>query len=120
MFSRVVSMQLKPNTHREFSELFDKQILPTLRKQQGFRDEMLFVDPGGPEVVAISLWESRENAETYNRATYPEVLKTLAKVIEGPPEVRTFQLSYSSFHKIVVGVAANQSAITSPTAGVGG
>jgi quinol monooxygenase YgiN len=120
MFSRVVSMQLKPNTHREFSELFDKQILPTLRKQQGFRDEMLFVDPGGPEVVAISLWESRENAETYNRATYPEVLKTLAKVIEGPPEVRTFQLAYSSFHKIAIGVAANQSAITSPTAGVGG
>ena len=120
MFSRVVSMQLKPNTHREFSELFDKQILPTLRKQQGFRDEMLFVDPGGPEVVAISLWESRENAETYNRATYPEVLKTLAKVIEGPPEVRTFQLAYSTFHKIAIGVAANQSAITSPTAGVGG
>ena len=83
MFCRVVSLQLKPNTHREFSELFDKQILPTLRKQQGFRDEMLFVDPGGPEVVAISLWESRENAETYSRATYPEVLKTLAKVIEG-------------------------------------
>jgi len=120
MFSRVVSLQLKPNTHREFSELFEKQILPTLRKQQGFRDEMLFMDPGGPEVVAISLWESRENAETYNRATYPELLKTLAKVIEGPPTVRTFQLAYSTLHKIAVGVAANQSAITSPTAGVGG
>jgi hypothetical protein len=40
-------------------------------------DEILFVVPGGPEVVAISLWDSKENAETYNRATYPEVLKTL-------------------------------------------
>jgi len=113
-------MQLRPNTAREFSELFGKEILPALRRQPGFRDELLFVDPGGPEVVAISLWDSKENAETYNRATYPEVLKTLAKVIESPPEVRTFQLAYSTFHKIAIGVAANQSAITSPTAGVGG
>ncbi len=120
MFSRVVSLQLKPNTHREFSELFEKQIIPTLRKQQGFRDEMLFVSPGGPEVFAISLWESRENAEAYNRATYPEVLKTLAKVIERTPEVKTFQVAYSTFHKIAIGVAAGQSPITNPTAGVGG
>ena len=55
MFARIVSLQLKPNTHKEFSELFDNKILPTLRKQAGFRDELLFVEPGGPEVVAISL-----------------------------------------------------------------
>jgi quinol monooxygenase YgiN len=119
MFSRIVSMQLKPNTHREFSELFDKQILPTLRKQPGFRDEMLFVDPGGPEVVAISLWDSKENAETYNRAKYPELLKTLAKVIDGTPKVRSLQVAYSTFHKITIGVAASGS-ITEQTPGVGG
>jgi heme-degrading monooxygenase HmoA len=120
MYTRVVSMQLKPNTHREFSALFDKEILPALRKQPGFKDELLFVDPGGPEVLAISLWDSKENAETYSRATYPAVLKTLAKVTDGTPKVRTFQVAYSTFHKIAIGVAANQSPNTSPTAGVGG
>jgi heme-degrading monooxygenase HmoA len=120
MFARIVSLQLKPNTHREFSALFDKEILPALRKQPGFKDELLFVDPGGPEVLAISLWDSKENAETYNRATYPEMLKTLAKVADGAPKVRTFQVAYSTFHKIAIGVAANQSPNTSPTAGVGG
>ncbi|MGB2891294.1 MAG: antibiotic biosynthesis monooxygenase [Candidatus Acidiferrales bacterium] len=120
MFARIVSMQLKPNTHREFSELFDREILPTLRTQPGFRDELLVIDPGGPEVVAISLWDSKENAETYNRAKYPEVLKTLAKVTDGTPKVRAFQVAYSTFHKIAMGVAANQSPNTSPTAGVGG
>src|SRR5260370_39997725 len=102
MFARIVSMQLKQNTHREFSELFDKKILPTLRKQPGFRDELLFVDPGGPEVVAISLWDSKENAETYNRATYPEVLKTLANVTDGTPKEQPFQFASSTLHKIVV------------------
>jgi heme-degrading monooxygenase HmoA len=120
MFTRLVSMQLKPNTSRGFLELFDKEILPTLRKQPGFKDALLFVDPGGPEVVAISLWDSKEKAETYNRATYPEVLKTLAKVTEGTPKVETFQVAYSTFHKVAIGAATSQSSITSPTAGVGG
>jgi len=74
MFTRIVSMQLKPNTQREFTEKFEKEIIPTLKRQQGFQDEMLFVVPDGPEVVAISLWDSKESAETYNRAIYPEVL----------------------------------------------
>ena len=62
MFTRIVSMQLKPNTQREFTEKFEKEIIPTLQKQQGFQDEMLCIVPGGPEVVAISLWDSKENA----------------------------------------------------------
>jgi quinol monooxygenase YgiN len=120
MFARIVSLQLKPNSHAAFSELFDKEILPTLRKQPGFRDEMLFVDPGAPEVVAISLWDSKESRETYDRTTYPEVLKTLANVTSGTPKVSTFQVAYSTFHKIAIGAAASGSSITSTTPGVGG
>jgi len=106
MFTRMVSMQLKPNTHREFTEKFEKEIVPTLRKQQGFQDVILFVVPGGPEVVAISLWDSRQNAETYNRAIYPEVLKTLANLVEPTPKVQTYDVAYSTFHKIASAVAA--------------
>ena len=106
MFARIVAMQLKPNARREFNQTFEGQIVPTLRKQQGFTDEMLFVDPGGPEVVAISLWDSKQNAETYNRTTYPEVVKSLAKVIERAPEVRTLEVAYSTFHKMATHAAA--------------
>ena len=106
MFTRIVSMHLKPNTHREFIEKFEKEIIPTLKKQQGFQDELLCVVRGGSEVVAISLWDSRENAETYNRNTYPEVLKTLANLVEPTPKVQTYDVAYSTSHKIAAGVAA--------------
>ncbi len=106
MFGRNVSMHLKPNSLGEFTQLFEKEIIPTLRKQKGFQDEITFVVTGGTEVVAISLWDSKENAETYNRATYPEVLKTLAKVIEGTPEVRNCEVVNSTFHKIAARAAA--------------
>ena len=106
MFTRMVSMQLKPNRQREFTEKFEKEIIPTLKRQQGFQDEILFVVPGGPEVVAISMWDSKENAENYNRATYPEVLKTLTNLVEGTPKVRTYDVGYSTCHKIAARVAA--------------
>jgi hypothetical protein len=120
MFARIVSIPLKVNAGIEFSELFEKEILPTLRRQPGFRDELLFVDPGGPEVVAISLWDSKEKAELYDRAIYPGMLKTLAKVTDGDPKVRHLQLAYSTFHKIAIGAAASDASITSQTPGVGG
>jgi quinol monooxygenase YgiN len=106
MFARIVAMQLKPNTRQEFTQAFESQIIPILRKQQGFTDEMLFVDPGGPEVVAISLWDSKQSAETYNRTTYPEVLKLLGKVVERTPEVRTLEVGYSTFHKMATRAVA--------------
>jgi heme-degrading monooxygenase HmoA len=99
-------MRLKPNTHAEFADSFEKQVVPTLRKQQGFKDHLLLVVPGGTEATGISLWDAKESAETYNRASYPEVLKILAKSIEGTPEVRTFEVASSSFYKIAARVAA--------------
>jgi quinol monooxygenase YgiN len=120
MFARIVSLDLKPNTHKQFSELFEKQILPALRKQQGFKDEILLADPGAPKVVAISLWDAKESADAYNSKAYPEAVKSLATVLEGAPEVKTYQLAYSTFYKIAAGVAAHQSSITNPIPGVGG
>ena len=93
MFARTVRMQLKPNCVTEFTQLVDRDIIPMLRKQQGFKDELAFVPTDGKEAVAISLWELKENAEAYDRVTYPEVLKTLGKVVEGTPQVRTYEVS---------------------------
>ncbi len=100
MFARNVSMRLKPNCVAEFTQTIEKEVLPLLRKQQGFRDEITFVVPDGTEAIGISLWDTKEDAESYNLGTYPEVLKALAKVIEGSPQVKNFEVANSTFHKI--------------------
>jgi len=66
----------------------------------GFADEITFVAADGTQALAISLWDRKENAEAYGRETYPEVLKGLAKVVEGTPEVGTYEVANSTFHKI--------------------
>ena len=100
MFARTVRLQLKPNSVPEFTGLVEREVIPLLRKQQGFKDEITFVPPDGKEAVAISLWEQKENAEAYSRGTYPEVLKAMAKVVEGTPLVQTSEVSNSTWHKI--------------------
>ena len=105
MFARTVRMELRPNSVAEFTQLLENNVIPMLRKQHGFKDEIAYVPTDGKEAVAISLWEEKENAETYNRATYPEVLKTLAKVVVGTPRVHTCEVTNSTFHKIAARVA---------------
>jgi HKD family nuclease len=106
MYARTVRLELKPNTVAEFSRLMDKDIIPMLRKQKGFKDEIAFVPTDGKEAISISLWEEKENADTYNRVTYPEVLKTLAKVVVGTPQIHTSEVTNSTFHKVAAYVAA--------------
>ncbi len=77
MFSRHITVQIKKTWISEIPQVFDKEVLPLLRRQKGFLDELLLVPPDKTEVVAISLWENKEFAETYNREFYPKVVKTL-------------------------------------------
>ena len=106
MFSRHVSIHLKPNTLFDYTRTFENDVLPLLRKQKGFKDEITFAGTGGVDVTAISLWENKTDAEAYNTNTYPQVLKTMARFIEGTPTVHTSDVVNSTFHKIAVHAAA--------------
>ena len=101
MFARSVTVRLKPNSAVEFNRTMEKDILPLLQKQRGFRDEISLVSSNGSEAVGISLWDQKEAAEAYNRTTYPEVQKLLAKVSEGTPQVQTYEVGSSTIHSPV-------------------
>jgi heme-degrading monooxygenase HmoA len=102
MFARTVSIHLKSNMFSDYNRTFEKDILPLLRKQKGFRDEITLSNPSSLDAIAISLWETRADAEAYNTSTYPEVLKTLSRMIDGTPKVQTFEAVTSTFHKVAV------------------
>jgi hypothetical protein len=99
MYARNVAIRLKPNTLSDFTKAFDTTVLPILRKQKGFRDEITFAMQGGTDVVAISLWDNKENAEAYNTTGYPQVLKSLEKVLDGTPKLRVSDVISSTLHQ---------------------
>ncbi|MEX2156755.1 MAG: hypothetical protein WD773_07945 [Gemmatimonadales bacterium] len=100
MYARNVTLHLKANSAPEFTRMLETDVLPVLRRQNGFKDEITFVSPNGTEALAISLWEKQENADAYSRDTYPAVLQSLAKVVDGSPRVEAFEVANSTFHKI--------------------
>jgi len=104
MFARTMSIHLKSNMLSDYTRTFEKDVLPMLRKQKGFKDEITLSNPGSVDVIAISLWESRTNAEAYSTNAYPEVLKAFARMIDGTPKVQTFETVTSTFHNVAVAV----------------
>lgn len=105
MYSRNVSMKLKSNSAAEFTRTLEQEIIPLLRKQKGFQDEISFVAPERNEAIAISFWNKKDDAEAYNRETYPAVLKGLSKVVEGTPRVESFEVANSTSHQIAAKAA---------------
>ncbi len=106
MFARHVSMVLKPNSVAEFTRTIENEIIPLLRKQKGFKDEITLIVRDGTEAVGISLWDQKENAAAYYRRTYPQVLELLARVVEGTPQVKSYEVTNSTYHKIAARAAA--------------
>ena len=102
MFARNVSIHLKSNMLSDYTRTFEKDILPLLRRQHGFKDEITLAGAGGVDVTAISLWENKADADTYNTNTYPQVLKTMERFIDGTPKVQTFESVTSTFHNVAV------------------
>src|SRR5579862_1622575 len=100
MFARKVSFHLKSTMFSDYTQTFENDTLPLLRKQRGFKDEITLSNPRSQEVIAISLWDSKANAETYNTSTYPQVLRTLGRMIDGTPKVQTFEAVSSTFHNV--------------------
>ena len=106
MFTRHVVVKLKAKQSPEFTRLIEKEVIPMLRKQKGFLDEITFISPDLTEAVGNSFWETKADAEAYTRTGYAEVMKSLENVIEGTPTVGTANVSNSTFHKLAAGHAA--------------
>jgi heme-degrading monooxygenase HmoA len=103
MFARNVHLHLKPNTTTQFTKTLENDVLPLLRKQPGFQEEVAFIGPNGTDAYAISFWESEAKAEQYSRAAYPEALKAMGVVVQGTPEVLGYEVCSSTIPKITVG-----------------
>ena len=102
MLARTVSVRLKTGRAGEFTRLLDQHVIPVLWKQKGFQDELSLVASNGIDAIGISVWDLKENAEAYGRGAYADVLKVLEPMCEGTPQVQTYEVTNSTFHKLAV------------------
>jgi heme-degrading monooxygenase HmoA len=87
--ARSVRFDIATDKNQEFHTLFTNKVLPLLRKQDGFKDELLLVQD--QHVLAISVWNNLDAVRKYETATYPQVDETLRPVMSGKPTIETFK-----------------------------
>jgi heme-degrading monooxygenase HmoA len=87
--ARSVRFDIATGKNEEFNTLFRNEILPTLKKQDGFKDELLLVKD--QHVLAISVWNDMASATKYESTTYPQLDKALRPVMSGKATVETFK-----------------------------
>jgi hypothetical protein len=96
MFARHVVVRLKAKAAPEFTRLVETQVIPMLRKQKGFLDEIVFIAPDLTEAVGNSFWETQADAEAYSRKCFLEVVKSLESVLAGArrSELRMYPIQH--------------------------
>lgn len=107
MFTRVVEVTTKPGKSHELANTIHEKIIPILRQQSGFLDEMVLTSDMEPNrVMAISYWKNKDDAERYEREHFGKVTELISNLLETKPVVRTFQVHTSTLHKIAAERAA--------------
>jgi len=107
MFTRVVEITSKPGKARELCNTIDDKVLPILRKQTGFVDEAVIVSDTEPNrILALSFWNTREDAQRWQHEQFDAVQKTVQHLLETAPVVRTFDVHTSTAHKVAAEKAA--------------
>jgi heme-degrading monooxygenase HmoA len=107
MFTRIVECHVKPEKKDELENKLRNEVLSTLQKQPGFVDLIaLESEEESEQLVAISFWNTKQDAERYHREQYPRIAEMLKPLMKRDPKVDTFNVAHSTAHRISAGKAA--------------
>ena len=81
--------------------MIEEQVLPILKKQHGFIDELVMVSESDPHrVTGQSFWKTQDDSHRSVSEQYQTVLKILKSLLDRPPDVRTFNVHISTAHRL--------------------
>jgi heme-degrading monooxygenase HmoA len=107
MYTLIIEGTFQPGKKSEFVNHWNKEILPGLKKQQGFVDEVLLFGSQDPNLgVGLSFWKTKEDAERYHREVFPKLAEAVQHLMNGTPTVRSFKVEAAETFQIRAGKAA--------------
>ncbi|MCU1297355.1 MAG: hypothetical protein JWO91_1633 [Acidobacteriaceae bacterium] len=107
MYTRVVELTSKSGKARELCNTIDDKVLPILKRQAGFVDETVMAsDTESNQVLALSFWNTQEDAQRYEQEQFDTVQKTIQHLLETAPVVRTFDVHTSTARRVATDKAA--------------
>ena len=99
MFTHRAKIQLNPHSFTALSRKIQNEIMPALRLQKGFCSGVTSIDPQWLSATEDTSWETKEDAEAYQRTGYVDILKILSEVVAAEPTTSIFEAPDPAFNQ---------------------
>ncbi len=101
MIARRFEVNLRPERSNEFRNLYENEILPIIRRQPGFLDELALVtETNTSRYIVITLWKTKTDVENYQKREFQRVLEMLKPFLAGTPTMEYLTVEHTSFRKV--------------------
>lgn len=91
MYARLIMFTLGEGK-RAFAEGMAKQFHTAMQGLKGFKDATYVADEVIGEYGVLSLWETKEDAESAGEAMRPGFQQALEGKVQGPPSMRVLEV----------------------------
>ncbi len=108
MFARILDFEVKMEKKEEFVKVMKNQVLPSLKKQNGYLEILPFFPEKMREEkwINISLWTTKQDAERYEREWYPKVFDIVKPFLSTPVVANYYNLETTVCEHFVETLAA--------------
>jgi heme-degrading monooxygenase HmoA len=108
MFARIVNFEIKPEKREDLVKVLKNQIVPILKKQNGFLEVLPFLPEKmkTEKVCVVSLWATPSDAARYEKEIYAKVHEILKPFLISPVQVENYHLETTVCERFVETFAA--------------
>ena len=106
MYMIFIDGETKAGKKDEFLKAWSSQILPLLKKQDGFVDEILLYEEGSQKPCGLCFWKTKQQAERYRREVFPQAKKFVEHLLTGTPKLRGFEVKAAETFNVTARKAA--------------
>jgi len=93
MYCLASSYQTSPESVREVVQIFEKQALPLVSRQPGFKGVYLLTKPTG-EIMVLNIWDTEAQANAWpQNPEHQKVAGQLKPLFKGPPARNGYEVS---------------------------
>lgn len=89
--ARSVRFSILAGKKEEFNKLFSEKVLPLLKSQEGFQNEIMLVNDD--HALGVSVWKSPDALKKYATVTYPKVELILSHIMNGKAQIENFEMT---------------------------
>ena len=107
MFARIVEFLPKLEKKEEFIKVVRNEVLPILKKQNGFLEMLpFFPEIKNEKVITITLWMEKKDIERYEREVFLKVEEILKPYLLTPLTYKHYEVETTLCEHFVQALAA--------------